>query len=179
MSTNCKLELDPLKRREDTSGQLYIKYKCTYISIYGITVVLKDEKNIITRLAVSPVGRVGILVTIYVETFNSDNIVLMCLTLHWPIIIVSESVSWYSWLLKISLKIKWKMAKLQINVYYFNFQVKEFIGAELLAYLYSTLDQVCYSILQFYYFSCTKNIYRRERFWKIYFPVYVMEKKWL
>ena len=82
MSTNCKLELDPLKRREDTSGQLYIKYKCTYISIYGITVVLKDEKNIITRLAVSPVGRVGILVTIYVETFNSDNIVLMCLTLH-------------------------------------------------------------------------------------------------
>ena len=53
---------------------------------YRLTAVMKVETDIITRIAVSPVGQAVILVIINVETFKTDIFIvficnlIMCLT---------------------------------------------------------------------------------------------------
>ena len=54
---------------------------------YRITSVLKVERDIITSVAVNPIGRVVIVVIVYIETFKADvsvfiGNVIMCVTSH-------------------------------------------------------------------------------------------------
>jgi len=85
---------------------------------YRITVVLKVKTDIITNIAVSPIGWVWILVIMHVETFKTDIIVFISIKhhnvmSHWPIF---SSIRVTKLILTISLgEIKGKMSTLMIK----------------------------------------------------------------